>query len=410
MVSSFVSPQENDDGVASAATPLSSTTMRMTPPSDIGSTAQTTISNRKRFAAITPPPDILKYIKKIGVGQPPRRRKTDRRPRPKSKGSGEVKYKKKKAKGQFINLLEPSVYEEDISPRVQLEVAPPPPPRPFSPSTRLPVQVVHEVSVQEPELPQPDPNFPELALAGRSNVGKSTLINALLYGNILTEKDEEGTETMLSKSKMSTGNKRNKTPEGAKLPKGKKAIASAKPGETKTLSFYRLGSKDTKTGLTLVDMPGYGFALHSKDLDENSFAKLASDYLCAKRGSILKRLLILVDSRHGLKPADLDFLSALEKTVLENKKELRMPPIQLVLTKADLVKQEDLARRVLLSKQHLRDVLKREYGDLRVMLVSARPGRGFNNVGWTRAGGFGARGGIYELQRELSSMMPVATK
>jgi len=74
-----------------------------------------------------------------------------------------------------------------------------------------------------------------------------------------------------------------------------------------------------------------------------------------------------------------------------------------VLTKADMVEQADLARRMVLTKEQMRDAMKREHGNLPIMLVSAKPGKGFNNVGWTKEGKFGARGGILELQKEIAS-------
>lgn len=79
-----------------------------------------------------------------------------------------------------------------------------------------------------------------------------------------------------------------------------------------------------------------------------------------------------------------------------------LPPIQIVLTKCDLVKQKDLARRAVLVRQQLSDFLIREPSSLPVMLVSALPGLGFNNV---RNGK--PLGGVLELQRELASLVPV---
>ena len=81
-----------------------------------------------------------------------------------------------------------------------------------------------------------------------------------------------------------------------------------------------------------------------------------------------------------------------------------MPPIQLVLTKCDLVTQPDLARRVVQVKQQLSDFFVREPGQLPVMLVSARAGIGFNNIKDDRA-----RGGVLELQKELAALIPKPT-
>jgi hypothetical protein len=109
-----------------------------------------------------------------------------------------------------------------------------------------------------------------------------------------------------------------------------------------------------------------------------------------------------------MKPADIDFLRGLEELERTTKKEkgpgaARIPPIQVVLTKADLVSDTDLVRRMMLTKDELRDALRREHGQLRIMPISAKPGVGFNNVGWTKEG-FAARGGVLELQREIAAV------
>ena len=83
-------------------------------------------------------------------------------------------------------------------------------------------------------------------------------------------------------------------------------------------------------------------------------------------------------------------------------KKRELPPIQLVLTKCDLVKQADLARRVVLVRQQLSDFLVREPSSLPVMLVSAKPGLGFNNIRKEQP-----LGGVLELQKELAALVPV---
>ena len=80
----------------------------------------------------------------------------------------------------------------------------------------------------------------------------------------------------------------------------------------------------------------------------------------------------------------------------------KLPPIQIVLTKCDLVKQQDLARRVVQVKQELSDAFRREPSSLPVMLVSAKAGVGFNNVRQERA-----RGGVLELQKEVAALVPL---
>ena len=137
----------------------------------------------------------------------------------------------------------------------------------------------------------PDPDFPEIAFAGRSNVGKSSLINALT---------------------------------------GRKSIArtSVTPGRTQELNFFEIGDP---TRFRLVDMPGYGFAKAPVKVVEK-WKSLVRTYL---RGRVpLKRTMVLVDSRHGLKDVDREMMRMLDETAVG---------YRLVLTKADKIKASELA-------------------------------------------------------------------
>lgn len=87
---------------------------------------------------------------------------------------------------------------------------------------------------------------------------------------------------------------------------------------------------------------------------------------------------------------------------VKGKKKRKIPPIQLILTKCDLVPRDDLARRVVLVRQQLSETLRRETSSLPVLLVSARAGVGFNNI---RKGQYRAKGGVLELQKELASLV-----
>jgi GTP-binding protein len=132
----------------------------------------------------------------------------------------------------------------------------------------------------------PDPEVPEIAFAGRSNVGKSSLLNALTNRNGL-------------------------------------ARTSNTPGRTQELNFFDVGSP---LQLRLVDMPGYGFAEAPKDLVKR-WRFLVNDYLRGRR--VLKRALVLVDSRHGLKEVDREMMRMLDDAAVS---------YHIVLTKGDKVK------------------------------------------------------------------------
>jgi GTP-binding protein len=136
----------------------------------------------------------------------------------------------------------------------------------------------------------PDPTAPEIAFAGRSNVGKSSLLNALTSRNKL-------------------------------------ARTSNTPGRTQELNFFDVGDP---LQLRLVDMPGYGFAEAPKDMVKR-WRFLINDYLRGR--AVLKRALVLVDARHGLKPVDHEVMDMLDAAAVS---------YHLVLTKADKVKRTEL--------------------------------------------------------------------
>jgi GTP-binding protein len=136
----------------------------------------------------------------------------------------------------------------------------------------------------------PDPVVPEVAFAGRSNVGKSSLLNRLANRTGL-------------------------------------ARTSNTPGRTQELNFFDVGQP---LRFRLVDMPGYGFAKAPKDV-VRKWRFLINDYLRGR--AVLKRALVLVDSRHGLKDVDREVMDMLDAAAVS---------YHLVLTKADKVKPTEL--------------------------------------------------------------------
>jgi GTP-binding protein len=148
----------------------------------------------------------------------------------------------------------------------------------------------------------PGPELPEVAFAGRSNVGKSSLINAIT---------------------------------------GRKALARASntPGRTRQLNFFNLGGR-----LTLVDMPGYGYAQAAKEIKAD-WQDLMFAYLRGR--PTLQRVVLLLDARIELKASDHAVMDLLDSAAVT---------YQLVLTKADAVKPGPLARKTAeieaLSRKH----------------------------------------------------------
>ena len=136
----------------------------------------------------------------------------------------------------------------------------------------------------------PDPSVNEIAFAGRSNVGKSSLLNALTNRNSL-------------------------------------ARTSNTPGRTQELNFFDVGDP---LMFRLIDMPGYGFATAPKEVVKK-WRHLINDYLRGRQ--VLKRTLVLIDSRHGIKDVDVDVMEMLDAAAVS---------YRIVLTKADKIKATEL--------------------------------------------------------------------
>ncbi len=143
----------------------------------------------------------------------------------------------------------------------------------------------------------PPESVPEFAFAGRSNVGKSSLLNALT---------------------------------------GRKALArtSHTPGRTQQLNFFAIGGEPGSEKLRIVDMPGYGYAAVSKE-KISTWTKLMKAYLRGR--TTLSRVYVLVDGRHGLKDSDHEMMTLLDKSAQS---------YQVILTKKDEVKKRDVEEMV----------------------------------------------------------------
>ncbi len=163
----------------------------------------------------------------------------------------------------------------------------------------------------------------EVAFAGRSNVGKSSLLNALLARRSL-------------------------------------ARVSNTPGRTRELNYFAVGET-----LFVVDMPGYGYAKAPKSLVKG-WTPLIHDYLRGRQQ--LKRVMLLIDSRHGLKGSDREIMTMLDKAAVS---------YQAVLTKADKPKSGNLAQVVSETEDELR---KHPAAHPKVLATSAVDGLGIEEL------------------------------
>lgn len=173
----------------------------------------------------------------------------------------------------------------------------------------------------------PEPNATEVAFAGRSNVGKSSLLNALTGRNNL-------------------------------------ARTSNTPGRTQQLNFFFLGER-RKLGLYVVDLPGYGYAKVSKKLVKD-WVKLMREYLRGRPN--LRRVFVLVDGRHGLKESDKELMSMLDETAVS---------YQIVFTKCDKVKVEEQQKLIEKTKKA---ILKNVAAHPKVLITSSVKGYGLDEL------------------------------
>ncbi|KAJ1932725.1 hypothetical protein EC988_009360 [Linderina pennispora] len=168
----------------------------------------------------------------------------------------------------------------------------------------------------------PAETLPEIGFVGRSNVGKSTLVNMLCGSSA--------------------------------------ARVSERPGLTQQINFYTADND-----FHLVDMPGYGFA-YVKEEQKQAWVPLIEKYVRERKR--LKRVMLLLDARHGIKANDQEFMELLDRTGTK---------YQVVMTKCDLVSRIDLAKRHLLVAQ---ETQKSRNCIPRVLMVSAKHERGLNDL------------------------------
>ena len=169
----------------------------------------------------------------------------------------------------------------------------------------------------------PPADRPEICFAGRSNVGKSSLINALTNRKGL-------------------------------------ARASNTPGRTRELNYFNVDER-----LNLVDLPGYGYARAPKT-EISNWTRLTRAFLRGRAG--LRRVFLLIDSRHGIKPSDIELMEMLDEAAVT---------YQLVLTKSDKVKKAELAK---VMRRTSRTIGKRPAAHPELMVTSSEKKTGLDDL------------------------------
>jgi GTP-binding protein len=171
----------------------------------------------------------------------------------------------------------------------------------------------------------PDPGAPEIAFAGRSNVGKSSLLNRLTNRSSL-------------------------------------ARTSNTPGRTQELNYFEVGDP---VRLRLVDMPGYGFAKAPRDMARR-WRFLVNDYLRGRQ--VLKRALVLIDARHGIKEVDQEVMKMLDDAAVS---------YRVILTKADKIKASALAEVTARTEEEAR---KHPAAHPEIIVTSSEKGLGMDRL------------------------------
>lgn len=169
----------------------------------------------------------------------------------------------------------------------------------------------------------PPADRPEICFAGRSNVGKSSLINALTNRKGL-------------------------------------ARASNTPGRTRELNYFNVDDR-----LNLVDLPGYGYARAPKT-EISNWTRLTRAFLRGRAG--LRRVFLLIDSRHGIKPSDIELMEMLDDAAVT---------YQLVLTKTDKIKKGELDK---VMRRTSRTINKRPAAHPELMVTSSEKKTGLDDL------------------------------
>lgn len=253
---------------------------------------ETQISKNAQFRAIQPSPDILSYVSNNLIGR--------RRSKELMDAGYNIKLSASLDNIPFSESTEREPIEENVF-RNKLQ---------FFAAAKIASSF-------------PPANLPEIAFAGRSNVGKSSLLNALTrqWGVVRT---------------------------------------SDKPGLTQTINFFKLGSK-----LCLVDLPGYGFAYAKEEVKE-SWEELVKEYVSTRIG--LNNVCLLVDAKWGMKPGDHELINLMERAKTR---------YQIVLTKTDIAFPLDVARRAMQIQEALRENKSMVKP---VMMVSSKSGAGIRSL------------------------------
>ncbi|KAI8062548.1 P-loop containing nucleoside triphosphate hydrolase protein [Gongronella butleri] len=251
--------------------------------------AKDALSNRQKFKQIAPPSGLFDRLERLGFG-------TLRRTKRYQAVRGQQKHQQERN-------------EKGKSKKNEAE-----------PHYRLPPLTFYAGAKQASSFPKD--TMEEIGFVGRSNVGKSSLLNSLAESTIVRTSD--------------------------------------KPGLTQQINFYTVGRL-----FMMVDMPGYGFAF-AEDETRQQWKELIDTYITERRA--LKRIFVVIDARHGVKLADLEFLKVLDQ------KNVRF---QVVMTKCDLVVLPTLARRMMLVQDAVRQY-RRAVQD--VLVVSSKTGAGVNQM------------------------------